>query len=148
MFKPNDTALMPVRLLRQDGDYWRVSTDIGDDAEFSVHHEQLAEILDETPAPMRIHVPFPVGSEVWVWWMTYGREPVKVIVETISIWMDKRYPDKIKISYNFEHDPSDHRFLPDGVTPFATREEAIKFRDEWMETAFPKPERLESTDPD
>ena len=77
---------------------------------------------------MKIEIPFPVGSEVWLWWMSVGREPVKMKIETISIWMDKRYPG-FKISYNFEHESGKHKYIPDELPVFATKAEAEAFRE-------------------
>lgn len=79
---------------------------------------------------MQIEVPFPVGSDAWLWMPSVGREPVQVNVESISIWMEERHPDKIKFSYNLKH--KQRIVMSDGTTLFTTHEEAETFRDKWL----------------
>lgn len=128
MFKVDEEAHIPVRLLWQHGNYWRVSVNAAEISEFSIRQDQLVPISGDSK-PMQIGVPFPVGSEVWLWAPSVGRVPVRMTIETISIWMDKRYPGRIKFSYIFEQKPDDRRHIPDDVKPFATCQEAVEHRD-------------------
>jgi len=73
-----------------------------------------------------LRIPHPVGSDVWVWSIATGREPVQRRVKEITIWIDTDGP---RFSYTFEPPHPRPGF---GLNVFGCYEDAVAYRDAWI----------------